>query len=206
MVIEHTEALHVVDVNSGPNIASASTNKEHALNVNKMAATEIARQLRLRDMGGIIVVDFIDMVNPEHRKALYEHLREEMKRDKAKHKILPPSKFGLIQITRQRVRPEKQIETKEENPNVDGEILAPIVVVERMEEAIKNIMQREKGKLFLHVHPFVEAYLTKGLKSIQMKWFLKYKKWVTIIPRDSFKYLEFRLYNSKKEELMSYSN
>ena len=206
LVIEHTEALHVVDVNSGPNIASASTNKEHALNVNKMAATEIARQLRLRDMGGIIVVDFIDMVNPEHRKALYEHLREEMKRDKAKHKILPPSKFGLIQITRQRVRPEKQIETKEENPNVDGEILAPIVVVERMEEAIKNIMQREKGKLFLHVHPFVEAYLTKGLKSIQMNWFLKYKKWVTIIPRDSFKYLEFRLYNSKKEELMSYSN
>lgn len=206
LVIEHTEALHVVDVNSGPNISSTNTNKEHALNVNKMAATEIARQLRLRDMGGIIVVDFIDMPNPEHRKILYEHLREEMKRDKAKHKILPPSKFGLIQITRQRTRPEKQIETKEENPNIDGEILAPIVVVERMEEAIRNIMQKEKGKLYLHVHPFVEAYLTKGFKSIQTKWLLKYKKWITIIPRDSFKYLEYHLYNSKKEELISYSN
>ncbi|MEC5395646.1 ribonuclease E/G [Bergeyella sp. RCAD1439] len=206
LVIEHTEALHVIDVNSGPSITSATTNKEHALNVNKMAATEIARQLRLRDMGGIIVADFIDMPNADHRKQLYDHLREEMKRDKARHKILPPSKFGLIQITRQRVRPEKQIETKEENPNADGEILAPIVIIERMEEAIRNIIQNEKGKLYLHVHPFVEAYLTKGLSSIQLKWFLKYKKWVTIIPRDSFKYLEFRLYNAKKEELMGYSN
>ncbi len=206
LVVEHTEALHVVDVNSGPNLSSGASNREHALNVNKMAATEIARQLRLRDMGGIIVVDFIDMTNPEHRKDLYEHLKEEMKRDKSRHKILPPSKFGLIQITRQRNRPEMQIETKEENPNKDGEILAPIVVVERMGEAIRNLMQKEKGKLYLHVHPFVEAFLTKGINSIQMKWFLKYKKWVTIIPRDSFKYLEFRLLNSKKEELMVYSN
>ena len=108
LVIEHTEALHVIDVNSGNNITTgASVNKEHALKVNKMAATEIARQLRLRDMGGIIVIDFIDMQNPEHRRDLYEHLKEEMKRDKARHKILPPSKFGLIQITRQRNRPER---------------------------------------------------------------------------------------------------
>ena len=206
LVIEHTEALHVIDVNSGPNIAAGNTTKDHALFVNKMAATEIARQLRLRDMGGIIVVDFIDMVDPDHRRELYDHLKEEMSRDKARHKILPPSKFGLIQITRQRVRPEKYIETKEENPNVDGEILAPIVVVERMGEAIRNIMQKENGKLYLHVHPFVEAYLTKGINSIRMKWFWKYKKWVTIIPRDSFKYLEFRLYNTDKKELFGYSN
>lgn len=206
LVIEHTEALHVVDVNSGPNISSSATNKTHALTVNKMAATEIARQLRLRDMGGIIVADFIDMPNAEHRRELFEHLKEEMKRDKARHKILPPSKFGLIQITRQRSRPEKQIETTEENPNADGEILAPIVVVEKMEETIRTIMQKEKGKLYLHVHPFVEAYLTKGIGSIQMKWFLKYRKWITIIPRDSFKYLEYKLYNSKKQELSSYSN
>ncbi|WP_234111008.1 MULTISPECIES: Rne/Rng family ribonuclease [Chryseobacterium] len=206
LVIEHTEALHVVDVNSGPNINSAPSNKDHALNVNKMAATEIARQLRLRDMGGIIVIDFIDMTNPDHRKELYEHLKEEMKRDKARHKILPPSKFGLIQITRQRTRPEKQIETAEVNPNAEGEILPPIVVVERMEERIRNIIQQHKGKIFLHVHPFVEAYLTKGIVSIQTKWYLKYKKWVTIIPRDSFKYLEYKIINSKKEELASYSN
>ena len=207
LVIEHTEALHVIDVNSGNNIALGSqTNKNHALNVNKIAATEIARQLRLRDMGGIIVVDFIDMSNTEHRKELYDHLKEEMKRDKARHKILPPSKFGLIQITRQRVRPEKIIDTKEENPNEIGEISAPIVVVEQMEEAIRSYLTQEKSKLFLHVHPFVEAYLTKGLfTSIRMKWFFKYKKWVTIIPRDSFKYLEYRLYNKDKKELMSHS-
>ncbi|QCX52439.1 ribonuclease E/G [Elizabethkingia sp. JS20170427COW] len=206
LVIEHTEALHVVDVNSGNNISASQTNKTHALNVNKMAATEIARQLRLRDMGGIIVIDFIDMTDPDHRKQLFEHLKEEMKRDKARHKILPPSKFGLIQITRQRVRPEKHIETAEENPNKDDEILPPIVTVERMEEMIRSFLPKEKGKLYLHVHPFVEAYLTKGLMSIQNKWFLKYKKWVTIIPRDSFKYLEYKLYNAKKEELMSDSN
>ena len=206
LVIEHTEALHVIDVNSGQNISSSSTNKTHALTVNKAAATEIARQLRLRDMGGIIVVDFIDMSDANHRKDLYEHMKEEMSRDKSRHKILPPSKFGLIQMTRQRIRPEKQIKTREENPNKDGEILAPIVVVERMGEAIRNIIATEKGKVILHVHPFVEAYLTKGLSSIQIKWFLKYKKWVTIIPRDSFKYLEFRLYNADKKEIMSYSN
>lgn len=206
LVIEHTEALHVIDVNSGNNIAIKNrSNKDHALAVNKVAATEIARQLRLRDMGGIIVVDFIDMADTEHRKQLYEHLKEEMSRDKARHKILPPSKFGLIQITRQRVRPEKIIDTTEENPNDIGEISAPIVVIERMEEAIKNYLTEQKGRLFLHVHPFVEAYLTKGLfQSIRTKWFFRYNKWVTIIPRDSFKYLEYKLYNDKKEELMSY--
>lgn len=205
LVIEHTEALHVIDVNSGNNMSS-QPNKNHALTVNKVAATEIARQLRLRDMGGIIVVDFIDMPNTEHRKELYDHLKEEMKRDKARHKILPPSKFGLIQITRQRVRPEKVIDTREENPNEIGEISAPIVVVEQMEEAIRNHLTHEKSKLYLHVHPFVEAYLTKGLfTSVRMKWFLKYRKWVTIIARDSFKYLEYRLYNEDKKELMNYS-
>ncbi|SDD85224.1 Rne/Rng family ribonuclease [Riemerella columbipharyngis] len=207
LVIEHTEALHVIDVNSGNNIsAGGHADKAHALNVNKMAATEIARQLRLRDMGGIIVVDFIDMSDAAHRRELYEHLRSEMSRDKARHKILPPSKFGLIQITRQRVRPAKVIETKEENPNKDGEILAPIVIVERMTEVLRTLMQKEHGKLYLHVHPFVEAYLTKGLMSIQTKWYLKYKKWVTIVPRDSFKYLEYKVYNAKKEELVSFSN
>ena len=207
LVIEHTEALHVIDVNSGNNISLGNqANKSHALNVNKIAATEIARQLRLRDMGGIIVVDFIDMSNTEHRKELYDHLKEEMKRDKARHKILPPSKFGLIQITRQRVRPEKIIDTKEENPNEIGEISAPIVIVEQMEEAIKNHLIHEKSRLYLHVHPFVEAYLTKGFfTSIRMKWLFKYNKWVTIIPRDSYKYLEYRLYNEEKKELMNHS-
>ena len=128
LIIEHTEALHVIDVNSGNRSNKALSQEDTALEVNLIAAAEIARQLRLRDMGGIIVVDFIDMNNPDNRKKLFDFLKQEMSDDKAKHKILPPSKFGLIQITRQRVRPEVKIKTKEENPMGGGEIEAPIPV------------------------------------------------------------------------------
>lgn len=209
LVIEHTEALHVIDVNSG-NISRNSSNQEDtALAVNKVAATEVARQLRLRDMGGIIVVDFIDMTNNAHKVELYEHLKAEMQKDRAKHKILPPSKFGLIQITRQRVRPELNIKTVEENPNRDDdEVEAPIVLVERMEQILRNILET-KGKkvkdISLHVHPFVAAYLTKGIASIQFKWFLTYKKWIKIVPRDSYKYLQFNFLN-KNNTLYNESN
>lgn len=208
LVIEHTEALHVIDVNSG-NIARNSNNQEEsALVVNKIAATEIARQLRLRDMGGIIVVDFIDMTNNNNKRELYDHFRNEMQKDKAKHKILPPSKFGLIQITRQRVRPELNILTMEENPNKNGVVEAPIVLVNRIEQILKNIIDT-KGKkindISLHVHPFIAAYLTKGLPSIRQKWSYKYKKWIKIVPRDSYKYLQFNFLN-KNNTLYNESN
>ena len=117
LIIDHTEALHVIDVNSGNRSNKAKNQEDTALEVNILAASEIARQLRLRDMGGIIVVDFIDMIKADHRRKLFDHLRDEMKDDRAKHKILPPSKFGSIQITRQRVRPEVNIKTTEENPS-----------------------------------------------------------------------------------------
>src|SRR5690606_35411045 len=129
LVIEHTEAMHIRDVNSGNRSNKQKKQKDTALEVNLITANKVARQLRLRDMGGIIVVDFIDLANDAHRKQLYNHLRDEMKDDRAKHKILPPSKFGLIQITRQRVRPEMNIKTREEDPSNggDGEIEAPII-------------------------------------------------------------------------------
>ena len=209
LVIEHTEALHVIDVNSG-NISRSSNNQEDtALAVNKIAASEVARQLRLRDMGGIIVVDFIDMTNNENKKALYEHLRNEMQKDRAKHKILPPSKFGLIQITRQRVRPELNIITTEENPNaLNQEVEAPILLIEKMEQILRNIIET-KGKkandISLHVHPFVAAYLTKGIPSIRQKWYMKFKKWIKIVPRDSYKYLQFNFLN-KNNTLFNESN
>ena len=206
LVIEHTEALHVIDVNSGPNVTGGNGSRDHALNINRMAATEIARQLRLRDMGGIIVVDFIDMVNPEHRKNLYEHLKAEMEKDKSKHKILPPSRFGLIQITRQRIRPEKQIDTSEENPNKDGEILAPVVILQKIADDIGTLVTADSGRLYLHVHPFVEAYLTKGFDSIQMKWLRQFGSWISIIGRDSFKFLEYRIYDGEKQELKAYTH
>ncbi len=192
LIIEHTEAMHVIDVNSGNRSNKATNQEETALEVNMIAAAEVARQLRLRDMGGIIVVDFIDMQNPDNRKVLYDFLKEEMSDDKAKHKILPPSKFGLVQITRQRVRPEVNIKTKEEDPNNEkGEIDAPILIIEKIASDLERIIKQHK-KVRLNVHPFIAAYLTKGFPSIRSKWFFEHKKWVKIIPRDAYTYLEYK--------------
>ena len=198
LVIEHTEALHVIDVNSGNRSNKAKNQEDTALEVNLIAATEIARQLRLRDMGGIIVIDFIDMIKSENRKKLFDHFREEMNADRAKHKILPPSKIGLIQMTRQRVRPEMEIKTMEPNPNKDGEVEAPIVLLDRLEadvERIFNHQKHSKKKIRLHAHPFVAAYLTQGVKSVRFQWYLKYKKWITVIPRDAYTYLHYRFFD-----------
>jgi len=192
LVIEHTEALHVVDVNSGNRSNKANSQADTALEVNMIAASEIARQLQLRDMGGIIVVDFIDMHIADHRKKLYDHLRKEMSSSRTKHKVLPPSKFGLVQITRQRVRPERNIKTNEDNPNKNGEVEAPIILIERIETQLTKIMEENRSGIAIHAHTFVASHLTKGLNSIQMKWFLKYKKWIKVVPRDAFPYLKYQ--------------
>ena len=195
LIIEHTEALHVIDVNSGTRSNKAKNQEDTALEVNLLAASEIARQLRLRDMGGIIVVDFIDMAKGDHRRKLFDHLRDEMKDDRAKHKILPPSKFGLIQITRQRVRPEMDIKTSEEDPSGRGqEVEAPIVLIDKINVDLEKIMKgpaKDNG-IVLNIHPFIAAYITKGFPSIRSKWFLEYKKWVKVQPRDAYTYLEYR--------------
>jgi len=202
IVIEHTEALHVIDVNSGNRSNKEKNQEDTALEVNLISATEIARQLRLRDMGGIIVVDFIDMSNAANRKKLYDHLRNEMSDDKAKHKILPPSKFGLVQITRQRVRPERNIETKEENPNGSGdEIEAPIKVVNRINQDLERIFKKDYKKVTLNTHPFIAAFLTKGFPSVRSKWFLEHKKWVKIQPRDAYTYLEYHFFDKDGKEI-----
>lgn len=196
LVIEHTEALHVIDVNSGNRSNKANSQADTALEVNLIAATEIARQLQLRDMGGIIVVDFIDMHAAAHRQKLYEHLKNEMQLSRTKHKVLPPSKFGLVQITRQRVRPERVIKTKEENPNKNGEVEAPIVLIDKIEIQLEKMMSSNKNVkgITLHVHPFVASYLKSGFPSIQTKWFLNYKKWIKVLPRDAYQYLQYRFY------------
>ena len=195
LVIEHTEALHVIDVNSGNRSNKAKNQEDTALEVNLLAASEIARQLRLRDMGGIIVVDFIDMVKSENRRKLYNFLRDEMKDDRAKHKILPPSKFGLVQITRQRVRPEVNIKTTEVDPSgKGGEVEAPIVLLDKINVDLEKILKgRNKNKsLVLNTHPFIAAYLTKGFPSVRSKWFMEHQKWIKVQPRDAYTYLEYR--------------
>ncbi len=201
LIIEHTEAMHVIDVNSGNRTNSNENQEANALSVNLAAAEEIARQLRLRDMGGIIVVDFIDLHRSENRKKLFEKLKEVMRSDRAKHKILPPSRFGLVEITRQRVRPEMNIQTREENPDGNGDVEAPILIIDEIENRLELIATQEKDKnIFLHTHPFIAAYLTKGIfNSLRRKWSRKYKRNLKIIPRDSFKFLEYHYYNSKDE-------
>jgi ribonuclease G len=190
---ENIEALHVIDVNSGNRSSKTNNQEETALEVNLIAASEVARQLRLRDMGGIIVIDFIDMATAANRKKLFDHMLKEMSDDRAKHKILPPTKFGLIQITRQRVRPEMNIKTREENPNngETTEVEAPIVLVNKMTDELKNLIKKDYKKITLNTHPFIAAFLTKGFPSVRTKWFMEHKKWVTIQPRDAYTYLEY---------------
>ncbi|MCA5004019.1 Rne/Rng family ribonuclease [Sphingobacterium bovistauri] len=204
LVIEHTEALHVIDVNSGNRIASKENQEDNALLVNKEAAREIARQLRLRDMGGIVVIDFIDMHKPQNRKDLYVYLKECMNEDRARHTILPPSKFGLVQITRQRVRPEMSVVTNEKCPACDGtgEIRSSIVLLDDIENNLSFILeeQNEKG-VTLCVHPYIDAYITSGLISRRLKWFFKYGKWIKVKSNPAYYLTEFHFFNQKDEEI-----
>ena len=204
LVIEHTEALHVIDVNSGNRSNRSKNQEETAMEVNLIAASEIARQLRLRDMGGIIVIDFIDLNLNSNRKKLFEHLTNEMSTDRTKHKILPPSRFGLIQITRQRVRPEMSIKTKEPNPNVNGEVEAPIVIIDKINTELSKITKNkrtQKEQIYLHLHPFVAAYILSGNPSRRLRWYFEYKKWIRIVPRHAYQYLEFRFLNKDRRRL-----
>jgi len=148
------------------------------------------------------VVDFIDLHTAENRRKLFDHLRDEMKDDRAKHKILPPSKFGLIQITRQRVRPEMNIKTKEPNPDGEGEVDAPILIVDEIKNKLDRIIaQGEHKSITLNVHPFVAAYLTKGFPSIRFKWFLETKKWIKILPRDAYQYLYYQIFDGEGDRI-----
>lgn len=205
LIVEHTEALHVFDVNSGNRAKSSASQEENALEVNLEAAEEIARQLRLRDMGGIIVIDFIDMYNQENRKILYDHLKELMKTDRAKHNILPPSKFGLVQITRQRLRPEVNIEVLEVCPSCGGtgKIQPSVLFVEQIEKTLNYIIAELKEKnISLAVHPYIEAYLTKGWWSKINQWRWKYKQWIKLMPMDSYSFMEYRFFNNIGDEII----
>lgn len=204
LVIEHTEALHVIDVNSGNTAKARNDQETNALNVNLDAAAEVARQLRLRDMGGIIVIDFIDMRSAENRKKLLQKMIEEMKPDRAKHNILPLSRFGLMEITRERVRPAMNINTAELCPTCKGtgEVQPSVLLVDEIENNLRYILSEVKpSSLTLCVHPFVESYLTRGYPSIRTKWLLKFKKRVKIKPVNDYSMLEYRFLNKNNEEI-----
>lgn len=204
LIIEHTEAMHVVDVNSGNRSAKNDTQENNAITVNLEAAEELARVLRLRDMGGIICVDFIDMHKRENNKMLYGKLRELLKQDKAKHSIIPPSKFGVVEITRQRVRPVTNIETSEGCPTCGGtgKIQASIMFADEIESKLKYLMEDKKEKkVTLVVHPYLESYFKKGIMSKQRKWYLTFKKWVAIRANNSNHILEYKFLDGTGEEI-----
>jgi ribonuclease G len=204
VIIEHTEALHVIDVNSG--YKSVSNNQEqNALETNLEAAEEIARQLRLRDIGGIIVVDFIDMKLPENKKKLIEAMEGFMQPDRAKHAALPISKFGLMQITRQRMRPEVNINTQEVCPSCQGtgKISSALILEDDIEKNLSYLFTHKHSNLTLLVHPILYAYLTKGWlwNSKLFKWKRKYKQNITLKPDTSYHLTEFKFFDSNGEEI-----
>ena len=204
LIIEHTEALHVVDVNSGNRAKNKDGQEANALDVNLGAADELARQLRLRDMGGIIVVDFIDMNLPENRQKLYERMVENMRQDRARHSILPLSKFGLMQITRQRVRPAMDVNVEESCPTCGGtgKIKPSILFTDALETKIDTLVNKIGIKRFtLYVHPFVAAYINQGLLSIKRQWQMKYGFGVKIVPNQDLAYLQYAFYNQHGEEI-----
>ena len=204
LIIEHTEALHVVDVNSGNRSKSGNGQEANALDVNLGAADELARQLRLRDMGGIIVVDFIDMNLAENRQKLYERMCQNMQKDRAKHNILPLSKFGLMQITRQRVRPAMDVTTDETCPTCfgKGSIKPSILFTDTLESKIDYLVNKLKIKRFtLYIHPYIAAYVNQGLVSLKRKWQMKYGFGIKIIPDQSLAFLQYKFTDMHGEEI-----
>lgn len=205
LIIEHTEAMHVIDVNSGNRKNNEKTQEENALEVNIEAASEIARILRLRDMGGIIAVDFIDMHERENNHKLYEHFKKEMKSDRAKHSILPPSRFGVVEITRQRVKPVTDIDTSETCPscNGSGKIESSLILADELENNLRYLSENSKSKEFtLTLHPFIAAYFTKGFfSSIRKNWQKKFKLKLKIEALTTHHLLEYHFYDSNKQEI-----
>lgn len=204
MYIEHTEALHVVDINSGNRFKSPDGQEANALDVNLGAADELARQLRLRDMGGIIVVDFIDMNLAENRQKLYERMVENMRKDRARHNILPLSKFGLMQITRQRVRPAMDVKVEEDCPTCGGtgKIKSSLLFTDALESKIDMLVNKLSIRKFqLHVHPFVAAYINQGILSLKNKWRMKYGLGIKVIPSQRLSFLQYAFYNPDGEEI-----
>lgn len=204
LVIDHTEALHAVDVNSGNRSHGNTNQEENAIDVNLGAADELARQLRLRDMGGIIIVDFIDMDTAENRQKLYERMCQNMKKDRAKHNILPLSKFGLMQITRQRVRPAMDVAVEETCPTCFGKgvIKSSILFTDTLESKVECLVRKLNVKRFdLHIHPYVAAYVNQGFPSMAMKWKIKYGMGMRIVPNQSLALLQYVFYDSKHEEI-----
>ena len=201
LIIDKTEALFSIDVNSGSK-KIFEDQEENAYQFNMLAADELAHQLRLRDIGGIIIVDFIDMDSKEHQQQLYDHMRKLMERDRARHNVLPLSKFGLMQITRQRVRPAVEMEVMEVCPTCmgKGKVQPTLLFTDQVQEDIEHMSEHFGQGLRLHLHPFIYAYATRGLfTSLASKWKRKYG--IKVIENQSLGMLETRFFDKQGKQL-----
>lgn len=188
LIIEHTEAMNVIDVNSGNRTKAEVNQEETAMEVNLAAAKEIARQLRLRDLGGIVIIDFIDLHKAQNRQYLYEEMRKLMATDKAKHTILPLTKFGLMQITRQRVRPVAVGDVTDVCPTCNGTgRVEPTVLLDRKIENQVQFLAHDRRVRYvrLRVSPYVASYLKQGFWSLRMKWMTKYGIYIDVVADQS---------------------
>lgn len=204
LTIDQTEAMFVIDVNSGTRVRASQQPEDNALEVNLLAAEEIFRQLRLRDIGGIIVIDFIDMDNRTNMNKVYERMVELMGQDRARHNILPLSKFCVMEITRQRIRPNISINTDESCPTCfgTGKAQPSILFTTQLEDKIDKVVNHLKIKKFtLYVHPFIEAYLSKGLISEKLKWKMQYSWGMRILPMQNLGFLQYKFLDSNKETI-----
>ena len=205
LIIEKTEALHVIDVNSGNRIKADKDQEGNAIEVNIASAIEIARQIRLRDLGGIVIVDFIDMKDNDNKTKLYETMKEAMAGDRAKHNILPLTKFGIMQITRQRVRPEQKINTNETCPSCKGTgIVTPSInVIQEIENELSCIRQNtDYKKIYIKVHPFIASHIKKGLFSIEFQWKRKYGFNTKVVPSNEKTFLEYKFETDNHEDII----
>lgn len=194
LIFEQTEAMYVVDVNSGP-YAAKEKQEDNSLKTNLEAAREIAKQLRLRDIGGIIVVDFIDLRDDKNRKKIYDELKKEFKKDRAKTNIIGMSDFGLIQITRQRIRPSVVNSVSKVCPMCGG--TGSVVSQDTIVTDIENWISKFKFStayraVDIYVNPFLKSFLTKGFYSQRWIWMLRYRVKLTFIADENTSLNEFK--------------
>jgi len=191
-------------VNSGHRMSSEENQEENALKINMEAAAEIVRQLRLRDIGGIIVIDFIDMRHPNNKATLNKAVNDFMRADKARHTILPLSRFNLMQITRERVKPQVNIDTQEVCPTClgSGTVGPSILLVDEIRKSMEHVItQLHQKRINLMVHPYIESHLRRGLPSLRLKWRWKYKCPIEIDSNESMGITEYKFFDQQGEEI-----
>lgn len=205
LIIEHTEAMNVIDVNSGNRTKAEDNQEQTAMDVNLAAAKEIARQLRLRDLGGIVIIDFIDLHKAQNKQALFDEMVQLMSTDKAKHTVLPLTKFGLMQITRQRVRPVAVENVSDVCPTCNGTgKIEPTVLLDKKIENQISFLTQDRGQKFIKlvVSPYVAAFLRKGLLSLRRRWEWKYKVRLEIAEDQSVGIVEVHYHDKKDNDLI----